>query len=313
MCTDGMTRELREKEDRLKQILSGYGSVAVALSGGVDSTLLLKMAVDTLGDKVIAVTAGAMPVTAAAGSTGDAEPALENTADKATCSVLEGSDSGVNPEVMEAAKNAAAMGVKHIVFQSGEFEDEDFLRNPPERCYICKKLIFGGILRIAAEHGVETVLEGTNLDDLGDFRPGMLAITELGVKSPLREAGLNKADIRKLAERYGLAVWNRPSNACLATRFPYGTRISMEKIICVGKAEQILYEFGFRQVRVRYHGTVARIELAPSEMNRIFEKDTAHKVYEQFRALGFDYTALDLIGYRTGSLNEHLDKSPAQE
>ena len=272
---DGIDQGLHAKLNNVLRLLSSYGKTAVALSGGVDSTLLLKLAVEALGSgNVIAVTACA-----------------------------DGADS-INPEAEDAAKNAGTMGVRHIVFHSGEYENEQFLQNTRERCYICKKQIFGGIVRIAAEYEITKVIEGTNQDDREDFRPGQIALEELGIISPLRDGVLGKDDIRKLAKQYKLDVWNRPSNACLATRFPYGTRIDPKIIPKIGEAERFLREYGFRQVRVRYHGAVARIELDPLEMLRIFENGIAKEVYEHFRALGFDYTALDLLGYRTGSLNE---------
>ena len=267
-------QSIRNKLNTIQISLRSFGKAAVALSGGVDSTLLLKLAVETLGsNNVLAITA---------------------------CTPIP----GLNQEADDAAKVAEGLGVKHLLFCAGEYADEGFLQNTRERCYLCKKLIFGGIVRLAAENGIAVVIEGTNVDDQGDFRPGMKALAELGIQSPLRKAGLGKSEIRKLAEIYGLEAWDKPSNACLATRFPYGTRISMENVVRVGKAEQILQGNGFRQVRVRFHGNIARIELEPSEMPGIFQGDIADTVYTQFRALGFDYTAIDLKGYRTGSLNE---------
>ena len=184
----------------------------------------------------------------------------------------------------------------------------DFAGNPPERCYYCKRELFGTLAGLAADNGIRFVLDGSNRDDALDFRPGSRAGRELGVRSPLREAGLTKAEIRELARRLGLPVWNKPSMACLASRFPYGTRIEPESLQRVGAAEDFLRRLGFGQLRVRHHGAIARIELAPAELPRAARRETARKIVSGLKKLGYRYVALDLEGYRTGSLNEVLKK-----
>ncbi|KIE17476.1 potassium ABC transporter ATPase, partial [Smithella sp. SC_K08D17] len=251
------------------------GSLAVAYSGGVDSTFLLKVAHDVLQDRVIAVTAR----------------------------------SSIHPqrEFKEAAEFARSAGIKHIIIQSEELEIEGFTDNPPHRCYLCKYELFSKIKEVAGKHGIKHIAEGSNIDDLGDYRPGMKAIKELGIISPLKDAGLGKDVIRKLSKQMRLPTWDKQSFACLASRFPYGEKITQEKLAMVDRAEQCLLSFGFKQVRVRHHGDTARIEVAEAERPKFFDLELMDNVYKQFREIGFAYTALDLQGYRTGSMNEVID------
>ena len=264
--------QLHEKKQFLESYLKELGSVAVAFSSGVDSTFLLKTAHDVLGERVIAVTAQ-------------------------SCSFP-------RRELEEAMAFCETEGVKQIFVQSRELEIEGFRQNPANRCYLCKRELFTKIKEIAAAHGFDYVVEGSNLDDTGDYRPGLIAVAELDVKSPLREAKLSKEEIRLLSKELGLPTWDKASFACLATRFVYGETISEEKLGMVEKAEQRLFDFGFRQVRVRIHDKLARIEVLPQEFEKLIEN--AAGIEEYFRALGFLYVTLDLGGYRMGSMNRVL-------
>ncbi len=261
-----------QKYRHLREDLRALDGAAVAFSGGVDSTFLLKTARDVLGDRTLAVTAS-------------------------SCSFPE-------RELREARAFCERNGIRHAVCESEELDIAGFRENPQNRCYLCKRELFGRIWSIARAHGLAAVVEGSNLDDEGDYRPGLLAVKELGVKSPLREAGLRKEEIRTLSRELGLPTWNKPSFACLSSRFAYGETISEEKLNMVDQAEQLLLELGFRQVRVRTHGTIARIELLPGDFEKIL--GVRETVYLRLRSLGFTYVTLDLLGYRTGSMNETL-------
>ena len=265
-----MTTE--EKYQRLLADLSALGSVAVSFSGGVDSTFLLWAAREALGDRVLAVTA-------------------------ASCSFP-------RRELDKAKRFCLEKGIEQVIVRSEELEIEGFRNNPPDRCYLCKKELFGKILTIARERGMAAVAEGSNLDDEGDYRPGLRAIRELGVESPLKKAGLTKAEIRDLSRQADLPTWDKPSFACLASRFPYGESITAEKLAMVDKAEQAVLDRGFSQVRVRIHGNVARIEVPAEDLDRLMA--ARGEIAAAVHAAGFAYAALDLDGYRTGSMNEVL-------
>jgi len=261
-----------QKQEKLKHYLCELGSVAIAFSGGVDSTFLLKTAHDVLGDSTIAVTAR-------------------------SCSFPE-------RELKEAAAFCKSENIRHVICDSEELEIEGFAQNPVNRCYLCKNELFNKIWAVAREHGIENVAEGSNLDDDGDYRPGLTAVAEQGIKSPLRYAQLTKDDIRLLSKNMNLPTWNKQSFACLSSRFPYGESITPEKLGMVDKAEQILLDMGLRQVRVRHHGDLARIETDEDGFLILTDRKNREKVYTQFKQYGFSYTAIDLLGYRTGSMNE---------
>jgi uncharacterized protein len=267
--------EAIEKEKKLREILRSYGSAAVAFSSGVDSTYLLKVATEELPGKVIAVTA-------------------------TSCSFPK-------RELHEAETFCRENQIPHIVVESEELEIDGFRQNPKNRCYLCKHELFEKILAIAEENGMHAVLEASNMDDNGDYRPGLVAVKELGIKSPLREAGLYKAEIRERSKALGLPTWNKQSFACLASRFVYGETIDEEKLGMVDKAEQLLLDLGFHQLRVRIHGKLARIEVVPEEFGRLMEEETRTKIYDALKSYGFSYVTLDLKGYRTGSMNEALN------
>jgi pyridinium-3,5-biscarboxylic acid mononucleotide sulfurtransferase len=268
--------ELQQKFERLKEILKDAGSGAVAFSGGVDSTFLLKVAHDVLGDKVVAVTAR--------------------------------SSTYPEREYNEAKKYVAEFGAKHITIISEELEIEGFSKNPVNRCYFCKTELFSKVRVEANKFGFEHVFDGSNFDDIGDFRPGMKAAKEQGVISPLKLAELTKADIRELSKMLNIPTWNKPSFACLSSRFPYGKEITIEKLSMVDRAEQFLMDMGFKQLRVRHHDDIARIEVAPEDRAKFFDLEIMDKVGQEFKTIGFKYVTLDIIGYRTGSMNEVLSE-----
>jgi uncharacterized protein len=265
---------IEQKLARLQAYLQSLESAAVAYSGGVDSTFLLKVAHDVLGDRVVAVTARA----------------------------------AVFPqrEYRETQVFAAQNAIRNVNLDFNELEVEGFAANPANRCYLCKKRLLGRIREVARQLQLRHVVEGSNVDDQGDYRPGLQAVAELGVVSPLREAGLAKEEIRELSRKMGLPTWDKPSFACLASRFPYGEPITREKLAMVDQAEQFLRELGFTQVRVRHHGTVARIEVLPEEFSKFFADSLRRQLDQALQKIGFQYVALDLQGYRTGSMNESI-------
>ncbi|MGN0077172.1 MAG: ATP-dependent sacrificial sulfur transferase LarE [Coriobacteriales bacterium] len=268
------TSEQLERYEALKCLLASYGSAALAFSGGVDSALLLHAAHEALGERALAITAR----------------------------------SALFPqrELDEAQAFCRSLGARHVVVDFDELQVEGFAGNPVNRCYLCKTHLFGKIKALAAAEGLSVVAEGSNLDDLGDYRPGLQAVEELGIESPLRTCGFTKADIRALSRHLGLPTWNKQSFACLASRVPYGETISREKLEMVAKAEQLLLDLGFHQLRVRVHGTMARIEVVPDEFEKLVSEDARTQVTAALRSYGFSYVAMDLAGYRSGSMNETL-------
>lgn len=273
---------LQDKYTNLKQCIQQLGSVAIAFSGGVDSTFLLKTAHDVLGDGVIAVTAS-------------------------SCSFPK-------RELEEAKEFCRKEGIRHFICESEELHIEGFAQNPKNRCYLCKSELFTKIKEIAKEHQIQFVAEGSNMDDNGDYRPGLIAVKELEVKSPLREASLNKEEIRQLSKELDLSTWNKQSFACLSSRFVYGETITEEKLGMVDAAEQFLLDLGFRQVRVRIHGKIARIEIEESEFAKLFQGNYFTTINQQLKEYGFTYVTLDLGGYRMGSMNDTLeDKTITKE
>ncbi|MEA4848692.1 MAG: ATP-dependent sacrificial sulfur transferase LarE [Clostridiaceae bacterium] len=267
-----MKEQTLKKLDSLKKIIRNTGGAVVAFSGGVDSTFLLKVASEVLGDKVIAVTAN--------------------------------SETYPKRELEEAELFARTQGIKHIVIETLELEIAGFADNPPDRCYYCKHELFSKLIGIAKDNGMGFVLDGSNFDDGNDYRPGMLAAKELGVISPLKEAQLTKEEIRELSRELGLSTWDKPSFACLSSRFPYGTKITPEKLAVIAEAEDFIRGLGFRELRVRHHDTIARIEVAKADLGRIIT--FADEITKKLKSLGFIYVTLDLSGYKTGSMNYTL-------
>ena len=269
--------EVEDKLSKLKEIVSKLESVVVAFSGGVDSTLVAKVCYDTLRDNSMAVTAR--------------------------------SETYPDFEFKESQKLAREIGIKHLVVDTSELAIEGFANNPPERCYFCKTELFGKLKQIAKEHGFLNVADGANLDDTQEFRPGLKASKELNVRSPLKEAGLKKEDIRKVSKLLNLPNWNKPAYACLSSRFPYGQSITEEKISMVSEAETYLRGLGLIQFRVRHHETIARIEILPEDIHILTNSPVREELTVKFKKIGFTYVTLDLEGYRSGSMNEILSET----
>lgn len=272
----GLSHDLNNKLNKLEQYIISLGSLAVGFSSGVDSTFMLVVAHNVLGEKAIAVT-------------------------QADASVPE-------RELKEAREFCKAREIRHFIIHANPMKEEGYRHNGPDRCYYCKKGIFSEIIKVAKENGISYVAEGSNLDDLGDYRPGLKAVSELDVKSPLREAGLNKEDIRIISKAMGLPTWSKPSYACLASRFVYGEEITEEKLKMIDEAEQFLIELGFLEERVRLHGKLARIEVPEKDIERLASDEIREAVYKRFKEIGFMFVTLDMHGYSMGSMNKTIKK-----
>jgi len=265
----------QKKYDRLTGILRDMGSVAIGYSGGVDSTLLMKVAVDVLGANALAM--------------------------------IGRSETYPTREFEDAVALAQQIGARYTVVNTEETDVLKFQENPPDRCYFCKTELFGKLGDIAGREGITWIADGTITDDIGDFRPGMKAKSEKNVRSPLLEAGMSKAEVRELSRHLGLSTWDKPAFACLSSRFPYGMAITKEHLTRVDQAETLLRDLGFRFFRVRFHDDqTARIEVGAQEIRRLIEDELRGRVVSHLKSLGFTYVTLDLQGYRSGSMNEVL-------
>lgn len=270
--TGALPPDLARKDRRLRGIFRAMDSVLVAFSGGVDSAFTLRVAHDELGERVTALT----------------------------------TVSPTNPEhdTRTAIALAERLGISHVVIDTNELDIPGYAANPMNRCYFCKDALYDLCAAHARTHGITTIVDGVNADDLGDFRPGLRAAAEHGTRHPLVEADLCKADVRMLSRSLGLATWDKPASPCLSSRFPYGTRITLERLRMVARGEQILHDEGFREVRVRYHGDIARLEIGRAELPRLTDTTMRQRVTDGLRAAGFLHVTLDLAGFRSGSLNE---------
>jgi uncharacterized protein len=268
---------ISDKHENLRLLLTGMQRVLIAFSGGVDSTLLLKVARDVLGENALAATA------------------ISETTSR--------------HERRDATRLAKRMGVTHLLVDSQELEMPEFINNPVDKCYICKKHRFSAMKALADQHGCLYVLDGSNLDDQRDFRPGIRALEELGVRSPLFETKMTKSDIRRLSQQLGLPTWNKPSLACLASRIPYNHRITPKKLQQVDAGEDFLRELDFSpQLRVRHYGDTVRLEIAPDDIQKLTAADLRKRIVDYFKGLGFAFVTLDLEGYTMGSLNRVLNR-----
>ncbi len=267
---------IEQKWDHLRALLRDMPGAVLAYSGGVDSSLLLRAAAEVMAPRLIAVTA-----------VSETYPASE---------------------LLSAQEFARSLGVAHEILPTEELASEEFVRNTPDRCYHCKKELYAKLRRIAEAKDIPGVIEGSNTDDLRDYRPGRRAVQEFSVRSPLVEAGLSKAEVRELAHRMKLPMWDKPSLACLSSRIPYGTRVTAGLLRTIEAAEDQLRVLGFRQARVRHYGAIARIEVERSEFGRLIDGETSRQIVTAFKGLGYTYVCLDLEGYRTGSMNEGLER-----